>query len=140
MQLDGFDGRVALVTGGAGGIGATIATTLRDLGAHVAVGDIAKANHEGILGVTLDVSSEESVRAAVATVVQEARPSDDSGAQRRSLPYRVSGGDHVRKLPAHHGHQRERSLPLCTGGAAPHAPSDLRKDPHPRLKRRHHWR
>ncbi len=74
MQLDGFDGRVALVTGGAGGIGATIATTLRDLGAHVAVGDIAKANHEGILGVTLDVSSEESVRAAVATVVQELGP------------------------------------------------------------------
>ena len=71
MELDGFDGRVALVTGGAGGIGATIARTLRDLGAHVAVGDVTEINHDGILGVRLDVTSEESVRDAVALVVKE---------------------------------------------------------------------
>ena len=74
MKLDGYDGRVVLVTGGAGGIGATIATTMRDLGAQVAVGDISPVNHEGILGVTLDVTSEESVKAAVATVVETLGP------------------------------------------------------------------
>lgn len=74
MELEGFDGRVAFITGGAGGIGATIATTLRDLGARVAVGDIAQVDHEDILGVALDVTSEESVRAAVDTVVRELGP------------------------------------------------------------------
>jgi len=74
MKLDGFDGRVALVTGGAGGIGATIARTLRDLGAHVAVGDITEVAHDGILGVRLDVTSEDSVREAVAAVVKELGP------------------------------------------------------------------
>lgn len=74
MHLDGFDGRVALITGGGGGIGATIAKTLRDLGARVAVGDIIPVDHDGILGVALDVTSEESVRSAVATVVQELGP------------------------------------------------------------------
>jgi NAD(P)-dependent dehydrogenase (short-subunit alcohol dehydrogenase family) len=74
MKLDGYDGRVALITGGAGGIGATIATTMRDLGARVAVGDISPVNHEGILGVSLDVTSEESVKAAVATVVETLGP------------------------------------------------------------------
>lgn len=74
MQLDGFDGRVALITGGAGGIGATIAKTLRDLGARVAVGDITEVAHDGILGVRLDVTSEDSVRDAVATVVDELGP------------------------------------------------------------------
>ncbi len=74
MKLDGFDGRVALVTGGAGGIGATIAKTLRDLGANVAVGDLTPVAHEGILGVDLDVTSEGSVREAIATVLQELGP------------------------------------------------------------------
>lgn len=74
MELAGFTDRVALVTGGAGGIGATIAMTLRDLGASVAVGDIATVDHDGILGVSLDVTSEESVRSAVDTVVQQLGP------------------------------------------------------------------
>jgi NAD(P)-dependent dehydrogenase (short-subunit alcohol dehydrogenase family) len=74
MKLDGFDGRVAFVTGGAGGIGATIAKTLRGLGAKVAVGDLANVAHEGILGVHLDVTSEDSVHDAISTVVQELGP------------------------------------------------------------------
>ena len=39
MQLDGYDGRVALITGGARGIGRKIAETLRDQGAAGAAGD-----------------------------------------------------------------------------------------------------
>jgi NAD(P)-dependent dehydrogenase (short-subunit alcohol dehydrogenase family) len=74
MKLDGFDNRVALVTGGAGGIGAAIAKTLRDLGAKVAVGDLVAPDHEGILGLTLDVTSESSVSAAVAAAAEELGP------------------------------------------------------------------
>lgn len=74
MKLDGFDNRVALVTGGAGGIGAAIAKTLRDLGAKVAVGDLVAPDHEGILGLTLDVTSESSVSAAVAAAVEKLGP------------------------------------------------------------------
>lgn len=74
MQLDGFEGRVALVTGGAGGIGATIAKSLRDLGASVAVGDVAPVDHDGILGVSLDVTSEDSVRGAVRQIVERLGP------------------------------------------------------------------
>ncbi len=74
MQLDGFENRVALVTGGAGGIGAEIAKTLRNLGAKVAVGDIVEPHHDGILGLTVDVTSEASVKEAVSTVVDQLGP------------------------------------------------------------------
>ena len=74
MKPGGFDGWVAFVTGGAGGIGATIAKTLRDLGATVAVGDLTKVAHDGTLGVESDVTSESSTHDAISTVVQESGP------------------------------------------------------------------
>jgi NAD(P)-dependent dehydrogenase (short-subunit alcohol dehydrogenase family) len=74
MQLDGFEHRVAFVSGAARGIGRTIAETLRDLGARVAVGDLQAPEHEGILGVPLDVTSEASVDAAFTRVEAELGP------------------------------------------------------------------
>jgi 2-keto-3-deoxy-L-fuconate dehydrogenase len=67
-----LDGLVALVTGGASGIGAAIAARLQADGARVAVLDLnADTAAEGQLAVVCDVSDDASVRAAVARVVEE---------------------------------------------------------------------
>ena len=65
MSTD-FDGLVAVVTGGASGIGAAIADRLASEGATVAVLDLAaSAAHESF---TVDVADDASVRAAIAAV------------------------------------------------------------------------
>jgi NAD(P)-dependent dehydrogenase (short-subunit alcohol dehydrogenase family) len=65
-----FDGLVAVVTGGASGIGAAVAQRLSEAGASVAVLDL---NTAGVpaqhLAVATDVSSDESVRAAIDAVI-----------------------------------------------------------------------
>jgi NAD(P)-dependent dehydrogenase (short-subunit alcohol dehydrogenase family) len=71
MQLNGFDDRVAFVTGAARGIGRTIAETLRDQGARVAVGDLRAPEIDGVLGVELDVTDAASVDAAFSRVEAE---------------------------------------------------------------------
>jgi NAD(P)-dependent dehydrogenase (short-subunit alcohol dehydrogenase family) len=67
-----FDGLVAIVTGGASGLGAAIAARLHELGASVCVFDVnpdaAPAEH---FALAVDVSDDESVRAAVASVEQK---------------------------------------------------------------------
>jgi NAD(P)-dependent dehydrogenase (short-subunit alcohol dehydrogenase family) len=64
-----FDGLVAVVTGGASGIGAAIAARLADDGARVAVLDLATSSDERHLSVRADVSDDASVREAIARVV-----------------------------------------------------------------------
>ena len=69
--MPGFDfaGRVALVTGGASGIGAATAARLREDGAEVAVFD--REPVEGYVSVTGDISSSVDVNAAVAQVERD---------------------------------------------------------------------
>jgi 2-keto-3-deoxy-L-fuconate dehydrogenase len=67
-----FQGLVALVTGGASGIGAATARLLRDRGAQVAVLDRnVTGAPEGVLAVPCDVSDAAAVDRAVASVVEE---------------------------------------------------------------------
>lgn len=67
-----FEDLVAIVTGGASGIGAAIATRLKDGGARVAVLDVSAPVHEdGKFGVQADIADDESVRAAIVAVIAE---------------------------------------------------------------------
>ncbi|MQA12025.1 MAG: SDR family oxidoreductase [Pseudonocardiaceae bacterium] len=65
-----FDGLVAAVTGGASGIGASVATALREQGAEVAALDMNPADRaDGVLPVRADVTDDASVRHAIDTVL-----------------------------------------------------------------------
>jgi 2-dehydro-3-deoxy-L-rhamnonate dehydrogenase (NAD+) len=66
-----FSGRVALVTGGASGIGAAVARRLLAEGAAVASLDLETGTSEGILGLAGDVSRSSDVDAAVERVERE---------------------------------------------------------------------
>ena len=74
--MSGFDGLVALVTGGASGIGAATAAALSSYGATVAVLDREAADPadvpDGTLAVRADVTDDASVRAAVDEVARQA--------------------------------------------------------------------
>jgi NAD(P)-dependent dehydrogenase (short-subunit alcohol dehydrogenase family) len=72
VELEGFTGRTAIVTGGAKGIGRRIAETLSGLGATVVVGDIVLPEVPGCLNAVLDVTDESSVAAFVDYMQQEA--------------------------------------------------------------------
>jgi 3-oxoacyl-[acyl-carrier protein] reductase len=66
-----FDGKVALVTGGARGIGAATATRLAEEGAKVAVTDLSFDGAGQALQIEADVTQRDQVEAAVAHTVSE---------------------------------------------------------------------
>ena len=81
-----LSGQVALVTGGARGIGATVAAALAEAGAAVVVGDVdeagaidtaagvAKEHGTQVLGIGMDITARTSVDAAIATTEAEVGP------------------------------------------------------------------
>jgi NAD(P)-dependent dehydrogenase (short-subunit alcohol dehydrogenase family) len=69
--VNDFEGLAALVTGGAGGIGAATARLLRERGARVAVLDLtAHRAPAGVLALECDITDTAAVETAVATVVE----------------------------------------------------------------------
>jgi 3-oxoacyl-[acyl-carrier protein] reductase len=71
IRVTGLNGRVALVTGAAGGIGGAITATLLAQGAHVAAADLEPPSVDGALPVTMDVADEAAVNAGFALVERE---------------------------------------------------------------------
>lgn len=78
MRLTGFEGRIALVTGAAGGIGAAVARLLRASGATVVATDLAAPApaEAGMHAFALDVADSAAVDALVARVERELGPID----------------------------------------------------------------
>jgi len=76
VNAERFSGRVALVTGGASGIGAAVARRLHAEGARVASLDIHEKAPEGVLALTGDVSQSADVEEAVALARHELGPID----------------------------------------------------------------
>jgi len=64
-------GRVALVTGGGGGIGAAVCALLRDAGAAVVSADVTDAGPDGVKRAVCDVSDPAAAAALVARVGSE---------------------------------------------------------------------
>lgn len=69
-----FNDTAALITGGAGDIGAAVARRLRDGGARVATLDLRAAEIDGVLAIEGDVTRSQDVNAAVARVEDELGP------------------------------------------------------------------
>jgi 3-oxoacyl-[acyl-carrier protein] reductase len=74
MQLEGIEGRVSFVTGGAQGIGRCMAETFARLGARSVAGDLQPPEIEGVTGVRIDVTDEASVEEAFARIEREVGP------------------------------------------------------------------
>src|SRR6201996_5827603 len=71
--LDGLDGQVALITGGAGGLGREAARWLAAAGAHVIVADVSEASpKKGADSITLDVPAPSRLHSAVLDVTDSA--------------------------------------------------------------------
>jgi 2-hydroxycyclohexanecarboxyl-CoA dehydrogenase len=75
LSLQGFEGRVALVTGAAGGIGRRITETFLALGARVGALDLKEPDIPGAMGVAVDVTDPGSVAAGTARAEAELGPS-----------------------------------------------------------------
>lgn len=112
MSKFGLSGRTALVTGGARGIGAAIATALADAGAAVMIGDVAedtgKKTAADLAGsgakaafVHLDVTDEATWEAAVAATIKELGGYDilinNAGIEVTALCSEIDAGD-LRKM------------------------------------------
>jgi 3-oxoacyl-[acyl-carrier protein] reductase len=103
--MKGLDGKVAMVTGGARGIGRAIGAELAGAGAKVAVVDLDLANAEatagelggGAKGFRANVAQAQDVEAVVAEIERELGPIDilvnNAGITRDNLLVRLSEAD-----------------------------------------------
>jgi 3-oxoacyl-[acyl-carrier protein] reductase len=100
-----FDGKVALVTGGARGIGAATAARLTEEGARVAVTDLDFDAEGEALQIRCDVTKREEVEAAVAKTVEELGGLDVlvtcAGVIRDNLVYKMTDDDWETVITTH---------------------------------------
>jgi hypothetical protein len=119
-----FEGKVALVTGGASGIGAAAVALLRERGAQVASFDLQPATGgDGVLAVPGDATDSRSVDEGVARAERELGPARRGrvlrGHGRRLRPHRRH---HGRGVAAGLRAELRRGLLLQPRGRAGHGP------------------
>jgi NAD(P)-dependent dehydrogenase (short-subunit alcohol dehydrogenase family) len=71
LRVSGLDGRVALVTGAAGGIGGAIVETLLEQGARVVAADLAEPAINRAFPIAMDVADEAAVDRGFTTIERE---------------------------------------------------------------------
>jgi len=133
--MSALAGRVAIVTGGAQGIGRVLAEGLRAAGADIVVADVRGAEEAGDalggLGITVDVSSPEDTERMAAVTMERFRAPRCAGQQRRPVqrahPHPVRGARCGRVAPRLR-RQRARPVP-ATRPVAPH----MRRAQHGRI-------
>ncbi len=119
-----MQGRVALVTGGAGGIGSAIARRMLAEGACVIIADIDAANRDAVVeelaaafgadavrGVAIDVTREESVEFRLRRRRARLWRARHRRVQRRHRLGRGGRGHQPRVVESQHGDPRRRILP-----------------------------
>lgn len=81
-----FDGKRALVVGGATGMGAATAALVQDLGAEVVVMDYAEVTLPGVKAINLDLRDQGSIDAALDECGGRSKHCSPAPAQRTARP------------------------------------------------------
>lgn len=143
-----LEGKVALVTGAARGIGAEIARVFAREGAAVVIGDILEAEGRQVadeikalggvaMTVKLDVSEEANWQRIMAFVLE--RLLRYFGEQRRGQQTGTAGRIYRRRLGCRNGHKRQRRIPGDEARDPDYAPYSRREYHKHVLHRRVGW-